>query len=107
MPTFEDVCGDASLYAKWITETFAGDDIARRAAEVMRSAGLVVPGVFAEGLELLPLIDLAGFTAVNSPFASDDESWRRYCRRRYGRADHPSLTPERRNGARASWGGAR
>jgi hypothetical protein len=105
--TFEDACSDANLYAVWISEELPGDDMAGGIARIMQSAGLVVPAAFARDLALLPAMDLAIFTAANTPFATDDEAWRRHCRRRYVCTVHPSLTAEQRNGARASWGGSR
>jgi hypothetical protein len=105
--TFEDACSDVRLYASWLSEIYDTRDLSGRVQGIMRGAGLVIPRPFSESLELAPPMSLARFAAANSPFAQDDEAWRQHCRRRYMRTDHPSLSDRRRNGAKASWGGAR
>ncbi|MFW6145763.1 MAG: hypothetical protein ACOC7R_00350 [Planctomycetota bacterium] len=100
---FEDARTDRMLYALWLSDTSTPADLAERLGMLLREGGYTVADPFIDGLMRVAAIDLADFIAANSAFERDDDPWLDHCRRRYGVADHPSLTAALRNGGRCTW----
>ena len=103
MLSYEDACGETSLYVPWLIRTYDPHELAEQVCDILGTGGFAVGPALAGALADVGPVDLADFIAANFSFETDDAPWLDYCAAVYIGPLEASLTADQRNGARASW----